>query len=147
MPRQVSSPQELIQHVIDGENDVRAGRRLVAMGGSAVRPLLDAMVGDQGPLRGALPRLVDILERIARKDVDCLIPALKNQPALNIVISALGRGALKRGVVNQRAHRALARYRKHEDGGIRAVAGYHLERIEKAARKKRKPSPARKKRK
>ena len=145
MVKRVSSPQELIQNVIDGENAARAKRRLVAMGGSAVRPLLEAMVGDQGPLRDALPELVDILERIAKRDVDSLIPALKNQPALNIVVSAVGRGAVKRGAVNRRAHRALVRYRKHEDGGIRAVASYHLERVEKATRKKRKVSPVRKK--
>ncbi len=138
MVQRITSPHELVQNLIDGENAARAGRRLVAMGGSAVRPLLEALVGNQGQLRGALTELVDILERIARRDVTLLIAALKNHPALNIVVWAVGHGAVKRGTLDRRAHRALSRHRKHEDGGVRAVANYHLERIEKGTRRKRK---------
>ena len=138
MVKRALCPHDLIQNIIDEENTYRAGRRLVTMGGSAVRPLLEAIVGDRGPLRGVLPELVNILERIARRDVNLLIAALENHPALNIVVWAVGHGAVKRGVLNRRAHRALSSHRKHKDPGIRAVANYHLQRIEKATRRKRK---------
>jgi hypothetical protein len=138
MVKRITSPHELIQNLIDGENGARTRRRLVAMGGSAVRPLLEALVGNQGQLRGALPELVDILERIAKKDVNLLIAALKDHPALNIVVWAVGHGAVKRRTLDRRAHHALKRHRKHKDGGIRAVANHHLERIEKGTGRKRK---------
>ena len=133
MVKSVTSPHELIRKLIDGESP-QAKKELVKMGGGAVaRPLLEAMVGDHGPVGEALPELVDVLMRIALNDVDELIPALRDHPALNLVVWAVGHGAVRRGEVHQGAHRALKRHRKHEDGGIRAVAEYHLERIESCA--------------
>ncbi len=67
MVKRITRPDERIQTNIDGENSARANRRIVAMGGSAVRPVLEAMVGGQGRVRGAIENLVDAHERIANK--------------------------------------------------------------------------------
>ena len=127
---------ELIRSLIDGESP-RAKGRLVRMGASAVRPLLEAMVGVHGPVGEALPELVDALGRIAKADVNAVIPALKDHPALNIVVWAVGHGAVKRCEVNKRAHRALKSHHKHDDVGIRAVAYHQLQKIEKSMGKTR----------
>lgn len=134
MAKQSTTPHELIRAVIDG--DSRAKARLAKMGEPAVRPLLESMVGRHGRLGDTLPDLVDVLKRIARNDVDAIIPALKGHPAQNLVVWAVGYGAMKGGKVHPKALRALKGHRRHKDAAVRSVAAYHLEKIERGKTKK-----------
>ena len=134
MAERVANAHELIRRLIDGE-DRRAKGLLVQMGGEAVSPLLDAIVGDHGRLGDSLPELVDTLKRIAKKDVEAVLPALKDHSALNLVVWAVGHGAVQDGNVNAKAHRALKRHRKHEDTCIGCVVDHHLEKIEKTTKR------------
>jgi hypothetical protein len=119
---------ELIRRVLNGDRVLAAKRALVAAGPSAVVPVLEAATGGHGRPAGgrhreALSDLVHVLERIARKDARPLAAALAHdQPGLNMVAWALGHSG------SRHAQAILKGLVDHEDGGVRAVARYHLER-------------------
>ena len=139
MPSRKAEVAALIRRVLDGDSVAGAKRGLVAAGPSAVVPVLEAATGRHGRLHPGrraetLADFVQVLERIARVDPRPVAAALAHEvPGTNLAVWALG---------HSRSRHALAILKgltDHEDGGVRAVARYHV--LAHARSKKRRSRP------
>ena len=136
----------LIRKVMDGKAGT-AKRKLVAAGGEAVEPILDALAGGHGRFHPdhhhkAMNDLMGVLAQIAQKDPKPLAAALATGvPSINAAMFALGHSN------SRHATQIMRDALDHHDGALRAIATYHVGRGKKPkAQKKTAKKKAAKKR-
>lgn len=119
-----TTPHELIGQLVHGDESAKS--KLVRMGRPAVEPLLDALTGGHGKLRGAGDQIFDALKRLARKDVGAFVDIAKGHPAHGLVLFLIGHGSEVKGKAVPKAKKALKAHAKHRDRVLRHIAAHHL---------------------